>query len=818
MSTLTDLVEVPASVLEVLGARLSERRIAVEKEVLKYGEAPAGIKEVFELCRGFERAYVSYVNESPVASKIKEAFMGEKGLAGSVRKLPLEKLFELSTVKSICRTSDGYQPHLVSPEAGMRSLAQESLDQVSEPVHACVQQVYLLLLNAAREAAEKAGQFTEAALMGSMPMYVPDFKNVVMPAIVAALDEWKAEADKMAIMLVDMERSYLTAGFFRHTMYHRYQRIKQQQAMAKAAEQAAGKGGAGGGTGVAAKASSFFPAFGAKPDAAATPPPAPQPAPTTPSRPPAPGAPQPGGPAPDNASDTSDTPAVAEGSPGAKDGTPPVASGPSVSAASAGFNAGDFNDPNAFLAATFDKAASAESGLPSAWKWQKRFFIFSDTQRMLYYFKSSDDVQKQGQARGMVNLAECAVEDLDDRGNPRGNASAIPPNPADKSQLMIRIRHKDPRQSAIKDHNAIILRAESLETKMQWLARLRRAAEPRKPAAAAAGKDGSIAGGQQGAPAFSSFGGSLSNTTMDDLAWAKEAEPIVDTHLGEGSRAFRADNLRDSEGRLLPAPSTLLNPMRLSEKAKRLTGQAAFEARYDALMDQFGADMNIYARMVCDTVVTTVPKSIVHCIIRKSEKNLLERLFNVIHHLTPQQMEALLKEEDTIINRRREARNALEDIKTAMFQVHQAMERRMGTAPAERSDRIKLPVNCFAYSGSMEYLTKEHKAYFDKLFSSTHVPDAMKAWTVPPQVRALPPALAAATQKPAAGPQPAQQQGAPPVPQRPGPSGGAPPGQPMRPAPSAGSVTAQRAPPPAPGGPMGAPMVARRPPPPPGGK
>lgn len=106
--------------------------------MLKYGEAPAGIKEVFELCRGFERAYVSYVNvgklcgcshqqschveivfkvplvmyitddarhwisqESPVASKIKEAFMGEKGLAGSVKKLPMEKLFETATVKQV---------------------------------------------------------------------------------------------------------------------------------------------------------------------------------------------------------------------------------------------------------------------------------------------------------------------------------------------------------------------------------------------------------------------------------------------------------------------------------------------------------------------------------------------------------------------------------------------------------------------------------------------------------------------------------------------------------------------------------------------
>lgn len=62
--------------------------------------------------------------------------------------------------------------------------------------------------------------------------------------------------------------------------------------------------------------------------------------------------------------------------------------------------------------------------------------------------------------------------------------------------------------------------------------------------------------------------------------------------------------------------AVLLNPMRLSEKAKRAVGAAAFEARYDALIDQFGSDMNIYARMVCDTVVTTVPKAIVHCMVR----------------------------------------------------------------------------------------------------------------------------------------------------------------------------------------------------------
>ncbi len=55
--------------------------------------------------------------------------------------------------------------------------------------------------------------------------------------------------------------------------------------------------------------------------------------------------------------------------------------------------------------------------------------------------------------------------------------------------------------------------------------------------------------------------------------------------------------------------------------------------------------------------------------IRKSEKNLLERLFTVIHHLTPTQLETLLKEEEGVVKARREARAALEDCKQAIFVV-----------------------------------------------------------------------------------------------------------------------------------------------------
>ena len=253
--------------LPQIATRLAERRVHVEMEVMKFGEAPAGIKEVFELCRGFERAYVHYVNvsrtfpkelqhcntataqgcvcpwmqESPVASKVKESFLGDDGLAGVIKKLPLEKTFELGNVKQVCTVGSFrvLAPDPVNacgtPRTGLPMCRRvSSPPDVSGEGHACpgsrsdgpiaqtrcgvcpaglrpplergqvsrsrVHRRRLPFFRFAcvvcREAAEKAGQFTESALKGSMPMYVPDFKNVCMPAIVAAMDEWKQEANR----------------------------------------------------------------------------------------------------------------------------------------------------------------------------------------------------------------------------------------------------------------------------------------------------------------------------------------------------------------------------------------------------------------------------------------------------------------------------------------------------------------------------------------------------------------------------------------------------------------------------------------------
>lgn len=53
-------VAAPSKVIE----RLTERRIVVEKAVSTLGEAPTGLRDVFELCRGFEKAFSNIVNVS----------------------------------------------------------------------------------------------------------------------------------------------------------------------------------------------------------------------------------------------------------------------------------------------------------------------------------------------------------------------------------------------------------------------------------------------------------------------------------------------------------------------------------------------------------------------------------------------------------------------------------------------------------------------------------------------------------------------------------------------------------------------------------
>jgi hypothetical protein len=129
--------------------------------------------------------------------------------------------------------------------------------------------------------------------------------------------------------------------------------------------------------------------------------------------------------------------------------------------------------------------------------------------------------------------------------------------------------------------------------------------------------------------------------------------------------ARSADSVRDSEGRLLSAPQQLLNPLRLRERLARAGANNSpwdvsglrthvphlprsyarclqhgicmrmhaatslrtlclfvrsfirhVQVQYDALLDQFSSDMALYMSCIQDTIIITVPKAIVHCMVR----------------------------------------------------------------------------------------------------------------------------------------------------------------------------------------------------------
>lgn len=50
----------------------------------------------------------------------------------------------------VCREADGFQPHLVSPEFGLRRLVEDAMGLVLEPTTTAVRRVHLLLIEATR--------------------------------------------------------------------------------------------------------------------------------------------------------------------------------------------------------------------------------------------------------------------------------------------------------------------------------------------------------------------------------------------------------------------------------------------------------------------------------------------------------------------------------------------------------------------------------------------------------------------------------------------------------------------------------------------
>ncbi|KAH9782252.1 Dynamin-2A [Citrus sinensis] len=129
--------------------------------------------------------------------KIVASFEGN--FPNRIKQLPLDRHFDINNVQRIVLEADGYQPYLISPEKGLRSLIKV------KHVH----RVLVGMVSAAANATPGLGRY-------------PLFKREVVAIASAALDGFKNEARKMVVALVDMERAFVPPQHFIRLVQRRY--------------------------------------------------------------------------------------------------------------------------------------------------------------------------------------------------------------------------------------------------------------------------------------------------------------------------------------------------------------------------------------------------------------------------------------------------------------------------------------------------------------------------------------------------------------------------------------------------------------------
>ncbi|KQJ98317.1 hypothetical protein BRADI_3g36167v3 [Brachypodium distachyon] len=194
----------------------------IQDELAKLGEQMVQSSEgtrviALGLCREFEDRFLQHIAGGEGAGwKVVASFEGK--FPTRVKQLPLDKHFDMKNVKRIVLEADGYQPYLISPERGLKSLIKGLLELAKEPSTLLVDEVHRVLLDivsAAANATPGLGRY-------------PPFKREVIAIASAALDGFKNEAKKMVIALVDMERVFVPPQHFIRLVQKRMERQRHE--------------------------------------------------------------------------------------------------------------------------------------------------------------------------------------------------------------------------------------------------------------------------------------------------------------------------------------------------------------------------------------------------------------------------------------------------------------------------------------------------------------------------------------------------------------------------------------------------------------
>uniref|UniRef100_A0A0D9WNU9 dynamin GTPase n=1 Tax=Leersia perrieri TaxID=77586 RepID=A0A0D9WNU9_9ORYZ len=376
----------------------------VQDELARLGESMVQSAEgtravALELCREFEDKFLAHITSGEGSGwKIVASFEGK--FPDRIKQLPLDRHFDLSNVKRIVLEADGYQPYLISPEKGLRSLIKIVLDMAKEPSRLCVEEVHRVLLdivNASANATPGLGRY-------------PPFKREVIAIASNALDSFKNDAKKMVVALVDMERAFVPPQHFIRLVQRRMERQRREDELRnrsskkpQEADQSMGK-----------RASS-----------------------------PQTGAEQAGG---------SSKPTKDKSSQQDKD-TKEGGSTVQVAGSSGEITAG-------YLL----KKSAKTNG------WSRRWFVLNEKSGKLGYTKK----QEERHFRGVITLEECNLEEVEEEEPPKSLKDSKKANGPEKGpSLVFKITNRVAYKTVLKAHSAVVLKAESVSDKVEWVNKIR---------------------------------------------------------------------------------------------------------------------------------------------------------------------------------------------------------------------------------------------------------------------------------------------------------------------------------------------------------
>ena len=233
-----DTVEMSSNALEIELARLGPA-------TPHFPDRGALVHEVLRGCDAYERDFADELDKGTGerdpggGEAIRNLF--ESVLLKNLHAVNLEAFYDPKRVRKVVDASDGFQPHLVAPEMGIRRLIELGLETLHEPVERCVAQVDAVLQSTMRKALRRHAGDAEktsflAAALGSLPgekhphrelgsfrstfassplRRYPRLREAVVAAAADALHRLRRDAHAMTSAMVDMEAAYFDAEFFR---------------------------------------------------------------------------------------------------------------------------------------------------------------------------------------------------------------------------------------------------------------------------------------------------------------------------------------------------------------------------------------------------------------------------------------------------------------------------------------------------------------------------------------------------------------------------------------------------------------------------